>query len=107
MNLFNMPEESKQEIKDIIDVMAFNRYPDPAAKELINAFADYYGISAENVTATNGSDEMLYLLASAMLERDSKGSCSEPDFSMYAFYSFLSENEIRYISEKRLAKYRC
>ena len=46
------------------------------------------------MTATNGSDEMLYLLSSAMLQRNSTVIVVEPDFSMYRFYSFLSENVV-------------
>lgn len=93
-SFFDMPDNIREEIKDIIDRAAFNRYPDPKAQKLIEAFADHYGISADNVTATNGSDEVLYLIASAMLQRGSRVVVCEPDFSMYAFYSFLSENEV-------------
>ena len=93
-SFYNMPDEIKAEIKDIVDAMDFNRYPDPTAKELIKAFAAYYELDPENITATNGSDEMLYLLASAMLCKNSKVVVTDPDFSMYGFYSFLSENEI-------------
>lgn len=93
-SFYNLPEEIRNEIKAIIDSTDFNRYPDPTAKELIKAFSDYYGIDSECVTATNGSDEMLYLLASAMLDRGSRVVVTDPDFSMYAFYSYLSENEI-------------
>ena len=93
-SFFNLPEEVKDEIKDIIDKMDFNRYPDPMAKKLTKAFADYYGLDPENITVTNGSDEMLYLLASAMLDKESRVVVVNPDFSMYSFYSFLSENAI-------------
>ena len=91
---YNFPEVIKDEIKNIIDNVAFNRYPDPNAARLIEPFSDYYGISSENVTASNGSDELLYLLASAMLTKNSRVIVTEPDFSMYSFYSYLSENEI-------------
>ena len=93
-SFYNMSDGIKDEIKEIIDTMAFNRYPDSTAEKPIKAFAKYYGISPENVTATNGSDEMLYILASAMLERNSVVVVAEPDFSMYRFYSALSENEV-------------
>ena len=91
---FDYPQEIKAEIKEIIDSTSFNRYPDPTAKKLTAEFAAYYGISPDNVTVTNGSDEVLYLIASAILKRGSRVVVAEPDFSMYAFYSFLSENEI-------------
>ena len=93
-SFYSMPENIKREIKNIIDELDFNRYPDPMAKKLIDAFSAYYGIDPDNVTASNGSDEMLYLLSSAMLKRNSTVIVAEPDFSMYRFYSFLSENTV-------------
>ncbi len=93
-SFYSMPQEIRDEIKEIVQKLDFNRYPDPCAAELIKAFSDFYGISPDNVTATNGSDEMLYLLASAMLKKNSTVVVAEPDFSMYNFYSFLSENKV-------------
>ncbi len=93
-SFYNMPDDVKDEIKNVIDRLAFNRYPDSTAEKPIRAFAEYYGISSENVTATNGSDEMLYILASAVLEKNSVVVVAEPDFSMYGFYSALSENVV-------------
>lgn len=93
-SFYDMPEVIKGEFRKMIDTLNFNRYPDPMARELIAAFADFYGINPDHVTATNGSDEMLYLLASAMLKRGSTVVVAEPDFSMYRFYSFLSENKV-------------
>lgn len=93
-SFYNMPDEIKSEIKNIIDRTDFNRYPDATAKKLIESFSAFYDIDPDTVTATNGSDEMLYLLASAMLQRNSKVLVIEPDFSMYRFYSVLSENQI-------------
>ncbi len=93
-SFYAMPEVIREEMKAVIDTLPFHRYPDPSAKKLAAAFAAFYDIAAENVTVTNGSDEVLYLLASAMLQRGSRVMVTEPDFSMYRFYSFLSENEV-------------
>ena len=79
-SFYNIPDEIKNEIKEIIDKTAFNRYPDPLATNVIKSFSDFYDIDPETVTATNGSDEMLYILASAMLQRNSKVLVIEPDF---------------------------
>ncbi len=103
-SFYNMPDEIKSEIKSIIDTMNFNRYPDPTAQKPVKAFAAYYGLDPNYVTATNGSDEMLYLLASAMLQRNSKVVVVEPDFSMYRFYSFLSENQIITVQKNDMLK---
>ena len=93
-SFYSMPEEVLSEIRDIVNTLDFNRYPDPMATELIGSFSDFYGLDPDTVTATNGSDEMLYLLASAMLKKNSTVVVADPDFSMYNFYSFLSENKV-------------
>lgn len=93
-SFFNLPDEVREEIKQLMDTVDFNRYPDPTARRLTQAFADYYGLNTEHITVTNGSDEMLYLLASALLNKQSRVVVTDPDFSMYGFYSFLSENQV-------------
>lgn len=68
-----------------------NRYPDPYAKKLIQAYCDYYGIDSELVTAGNGSDELISIITACFLQKKDKVLCFSPDFSMYAFYSALYE----------------
>ena len=65
--------------------VAFNRYPDPAAQELCQAFAQYYGVPVENVAAGNGSDELITVLFTGFLQKGEAFATLEPDFSMYAF----------------------
>lgn len=69
----------------------YNRYPDPAAAELCAAFADYYGIDPANVTAGNGLDEVLYILATCFTQAGDTLVTVSPDFSMYRFYGHLGE----------------
>ncbi len=86
------PDENvKSELKSAIDTIEFNRYPDPLAEELCRAFADFYKISPEFVTAGNGSDEIISVLESTFLEKGDKILVLTPDFSMYRFYSSLYE----------------
>ena len=89
----NLPDDIKQQIKKLIDDIDFNRYPDPLAEKLINSFADYYEIKPELVTAGNGSDELIFLIESAFLEKGDKMLVVSPDFSMYQFYSSICEVE--------------
>ena len=103
-SFYSMPQQIRDEIKEIVDKLDFNRYPDPCAAELIKAFADNYGIDPQTVTATNGSDEVLYLIASALLKKNSTVIVAEPDFSMYNFYSFLAENRIISYGKNELLK---
>lgn len=71
----------------------FNRYPDPFARELCESFAGYYGVDAANVTAGNGSDELISVIENAFLMKGEPVLTLSPDFSMYRFYSSLDETK--------------
>ena len=89
----NLPEFIREEIKAEIDKLAFNRYPDPMASSVVEAFASYYGMNPALVTAGNGSDELIFLIEAAFLEKGDKMLVVSPDFSMYNFYSSICEVE--------------
>ncbi len=73
--------------------MPYNRYPDPLAAELCKSFASYHKINAENVTAGNGSDELISVICSAFLMKGDVMMILSPDFSMYHFYSTIMETK--------------
>ena len=79
------------QIKNAVENIDYNRYPDPYATELCSAFANYYGISPENVTVFNGSDELITLLMTTFMMAGEALVTVEPDFSMYRFYASLAE----------------
>ena len=58
-SFISMPSDIREKFGKIIAETDFNRYPDPDATALCEAFADFYGINAENVAAGNGSDEVI------------------------------------------------
>lgn len=89
----NYSEEIMKQVREVIEKIDFNRYPDPMAAELVNSFAEYYSINPECVTAGNGSDELICLTESAFLEKGDKMLVVAPDFSMYKFYSSICEVE--------------
>ncbi len=83
--------------KTVLDELAaavysidFNRYPDPYATELVKAFAKIYDADPANVVAGNGSDELISLICSGLIEQGDSVSVVLPDFSMYEFYSSLA-----------------
>ena len=71
--------------------IALNRYPDPLARELCAAFAQAYGIDSGMVTAGNGSDELISVILSTFLQKGERVLTVEPDFSMYRFYTSITE----------------
>ncbi|MCL2106094.1 MAG: aminotransferase class I/II-fold pyridoxal phosphate-dependent enzyme [Oscillospiraceae bacterium] len=76
------------------------RYPDPAAAKLCRAFAACYGVDPAHVTAWNGGDECLHVLADAFLMKGDKLLCFAQDFSMYSFYGHLVEGEAIQLSKR-------
>jgi len=44
-------------------------YPDPQYTELIKQISQYLGVDRENILAGNGSTELIYLVARALLPR--------------------------------------
>ncbi|MCI9273525.1 MAG: histidinol-phosphate aminotransferase family protein [Clostridiales bacterium] len=86
-----LPEEVRQNLAQDIASMPFNRYPDPCCTKLCKAFAGYYSIDPQLVTAGNGSDELISLIMTAFLMKGEKVITVKPDFSMYQFYASISE----------------
>ena len=86
-----LPQALVEEAKAAVERTAFNRYPDPAARELCQAFAACYGVQPQQVVAGNGSDELITVLFEAFLEKGDAFATVEPDFSMYAFNGHLHE----------------
>ena len=70
---------------------ALNRYPDPLATRLCEAFAARYQVKPALVTAGHGSDALISIILSTFLQKGEKVLTLSPDFSMYAFYTSITE----------------
>ncbi len=97
---FDLPSVLKSKIADQIEQISFNRYPDPIATEVVEAFAAYYHVLPDCVTAGNGSDEIITLLLGTFMEKGQKLVTVSPDFSMYGVYATLSEIEVVTVPKK-------
>ena len=93
-SFFDINSEMSELFAAALAKVKFNRYPDPYSKNAVNAFAGFYNLKAEYVTAGNGSDELISIIAACFLEKGDKVVALTPDFSMYAFYSNIYELEI-------------
>lgn len=97
---FDLPTVLKAKLADKMEQIDFNRYPAPLADGVIDAFAKYYGISPDLVTAGNGSDEIISILENYFLKKGAKLVTVSHDFSMYRFYAALSEIETVVVPKK-------
>lgn len=86
-------EEMLPDLQKALTGAALNRYPDPSAAGVCNAFARYYQIDPDCVTAGNGSDELISVVVNTFLQKGDTALVVSPDFSMYSFYLALAEAE--------------
>lgn len=99
-SFYTLPETLLEKIEKAVKEIPFNRYPDPYAVELCRAFANFYGLSPEFLTAGNGSDELINIIVTAFSLKGEPCYSFAEDFSMYRFYGELAECE-RVILPKR------
>ncbi|MDD3192884.1 MAG: histidinol-phosphate transaminase [Oscillospiraceae bacterium] len=90
-----MCKEAMERVRKNLSQVAFNRYPDPLCAGVRQAFAGRFGLSPQQVTAGNGSDELIGLICGCLLEKGARLVTVEPDFSMYRFYGDIFELENR------------
>ncbi len=84
-----LEEHMRQAVKT-----SLNRYPDPLAEELCEAFKKAYGIESASVAVGNGSDELISIICSSFVSKGDKVLVVTPDFSMYEFYLSLAEAQV-------------
>jgi len=71
-------------VQAILDAVGkLNRYPDGGGYDLINSISAYQGVSPENIVLGNGSDEIIAMLASALLQPGDEAILPHPSFLIY------------------------
>ena len=96
---FPIPKNIIEKFTAWLSENTLDRYPDPCCVELREAFAKRYGVSASNVVAGNGSDELISVIMTSLFDAGDSLVVATPEFSMYAFYAGLSENTV-YFTQK-------
>jgi histidinol-phosphate aminotransferase len=71
----------------------YNIYPDPDQRRLRSALAEYVGVPVEHVVAGAGSDELIDLIARALLSPGDRVIDLVPTFGMYAFTTAVCGGE--------------
>jgi histidinol-phosphate aminotransferase len=76
----------------------------PEQESVRRELATFFGVHADELLLTNGTDEALHLIADTFVEPNSEVLIVEPTFAMYRFYSELAGARIqalRYDSDMR------
>ena len=94
---FDLPLWMKDAIMEEFKREPWNRYPDILPFRGIRAYSEFLGISPEWVTMSNGSNEMLYTIFLACLEKGSRVLIPQPSFSLYDKLAILLQAEIVHV----------
>lgn len=82
-NPYDIPREIKEEVVRKLTAMQWSRYPAFVAESQIAAVARFVGWRPEGTLLGNGSNELLQLIFTTVLERGRKIVLSQPTFSLY------------------------
>jgi histidinol-phosphate aminotransferase len=91
LNTNENPYPASPEVAKVLqnfDLEYLRRYPDPAGYLFREAVSEVLQVSADMVTAGNGSDELLGLVLRAFVEKDARAVYPMPS---YVFYRTLAE----------------
>jgi len=95
--------ESPDEPGSTGEGLRWNRYPAYRHSALIEKLAARYGGSADSIMLGNGSNSLLYLVGSALLERGDTVLLSPPTFSLYNTVAQINQADVIHVP--RLAEF--
>ena len=87
---YPVPESLMAYMKENIEQLLVNRYPDTDSTSLMKAIAKAYDVEAKNVVCGVGSDEIIDCILASVLEEDDKVLIPYPSFSMYSQFTILN-----------------
>ncbi len=81
---FDLPEDLKQEIQAKFLSRAWNRYPSFTTEQLRRKIADKESVSSDMILVGNGSNELIQIICSVILDSQSTFLIVQPTFQLYA-----------------------
>ncbi len=80
---FDIPADLKKEIIDEFIRINWNRYPEVFSTVLPKRFAEMYGIPAKSFIVANGSNELIYTVAMAVVKEGTEVLIPQPTFYLF------------------------
>lgn len=79
-----------------------NRYPSPDGYSLKKELASFYGVKPEEVVLGNGSDELMRLIAMAVLDLGEEAIVHEPSFIFYPIATKIAGGKVKKVPLRQL-----
>jgi histidinol-phosphate aminotransferase len=90
---FELPRELREGLGRALSEVAFERYPDPEARELRTVVAAQHGVAPDQIVFGNGSDETIQFLTTAFAARPAKILYPVPSFVYYRIAAIAHQVE--------------
>ncbi|MCL1797552.1 MAG: histidinol-phosphate transaminase [Eggerthellaceae bacterium] len=91
---YDVPQELKSAVRERIEKVNFNRYPDPLANTLRDLIAKDYGLKREQILVGNGGDELLFNFTLAWGGVGRTFLNFPPTFSVYEHNARITDTQI-------------
>ncbi|HUH66075.1 MAG TPA: histidinol-phosphate transaminase [Syntrophales bacterium] len=80
---FSLPPSLKKKLfKEMLEAF-LNRYPEPGSPLIRKRLAEYYGVASDMIMLGNGSDELIHILCTALVDSSAVVMVPVPTFVMY------------------------
>lgn len=97
---FDLPEDLKRELVEAAFEMKFNRYPDEQPKKLQRALAVANDWDSDGIMVGNGSNELLFTLATALVLPGTPVVLPRPIFSFYGMVMRLFDASVHEVEAR-------
>ncbi|HEX2040253.1 MAG TPA: aminotransferase class I/II-fold pyridoxal phosphate-dependent enzyme, partial [Acidimicrobiales bacterium] len=88
------PQAWRDDLRDLVAALPFNRYPDRSASALRAALADLHGVRPDQVFAANGSNEVLQGLCLAYGGAGRRVVTFEPTYALHSHIAKVTGTEV-------------
>jgi histidinol-phosphate aminotransferase len=88
------PQAWRDDLRDLIAALPFNRYPDRSASALRSALAELHGVRPDQVFAANGSNEVLQGLCLAYGGPGRRVVTFEPTYALHSHIAKVTGTEV-------------
>ncbi|MFP4170192.1 MAG: histidinol-phosphate transaminase [Methanomassiliicoccales archaeon] len=91
------PNPAAREVMEECLDLDVNQYPRPYSDELREALGEFYGLSAENIIAGNGSDEILDIIFKSFLNWGETAVMPYPTYSLHPYFVRINGGDFTHV----------
>ncbi|MBM3896921.1 MAG: histidinol-phosphate transaminase [Thaumarchaeota archaeon] len=95
------PARLLQKLKNGLETLPLNRYPDTSYSNLRKKLASYNSCSPDSIMVSNGADEALDIITKTFIDKDDEVRLSVPTYSYYPVLVRLMAGKVKQIKRNK------